>query len=77
MLSNVFEFIALAAGGFSVCFLIYMSAACTSTAAAGRSFTVCNFLRFYFFYDIIKTVLRPTKLLYNRRGGLRALVEPF
>lgn len=77
MLSNVFEFIALAADGFSVCFLIYMGAACTSTMAAGRSFTACEFFAFLLFYDIIKMILRPTDLQCNRRGGSHALVEPF
>lgn len=77
MLSNVFEFIALAADGFSVCFLIYMGVACTSTAAASHSFTVCKFFAFLFFYDIIKINLRSTDLPCNRRGGSHALVEPF
>ena len=77
MLSNGFEFIALAADGFSVCFLIYMGAACTSTAAADRSFAVCKFFAFLLFYDIIKINLRSTDLPYNRRDGSRALVEPF
>lgn len=77
MLSNVFEFIALATDEFSVYFLIYMSAACTSTAAASHSFTVCKFFAFLLFYDIIKMILRPTDLQCSRRGGSHALVEPF
>ena len=62
MLSNVLELNELTTDGFSVCFLIYMGAACTSTAAAGRGFTVCKFFAFLLFYDIIKINLRPTDL---------------